>query len=515
MPSPPFERPEHGQPLRQSFVYPLAAPPPVHLTPGYAQASPYATYGATYFPPPGGPYANSSDKGTRKKIFAALSVVALFFFVMLRVLFAYLPENPFRDLSSTALRGDPTGEKTLPISYLKSSGVDVSTEAGMQDTLKAFVEADPMYGGEELIKLFFGSGRDAEAYIEAAYYDKKSGDLLLKLKHPFDVPPRDMMAVINNGGVDYFGTQREASAQQRMFLQVRLNTASQLTYGEAFRAKYAEVVPSSWRGYLRPSMDLPAGYLVATPMSNLKVSAPELFTLPFHADIGHGGAVHFDYDFSLNELAMFMSNANAYGGAMRILDEDLANRQINVVANHGAFVTKPDEPSLTRLLHSVTDGYGLSREVKIQILLNIASSCIVYDNQESRAPGEILKRPNETLLSRRGDCSSKTILLASLLEQFHEDYLLVYYKDHINLAVPAGNFRITNGLSFNWEGKSWVVAETTVPGFRIGATQIETEAGAPRGIGNRNIMADIELVQRPSEVGAVYDYHSKKKVRLI
>jgi len=59
------------------------------------------------------------------------------------------------------------------------------------------------------------------------------------------------------------------------------------------------------------------------------------------------------------------------------------------------------------------------------------------------------------------------------------------------------------------------VAETTVPGFVIGDTQIESQDGPAKGFGRGNIMADIELVQRPSEVGSVYDYHSKKKVRLL
>lgn len=484
---------------------------------GYRQPAPYAnayapTATGSYFPP--GSAGPTPTFGTKKKVFAVLGVVAMCFFVALRVLFAYLPASPFFDRSKAALRGDPTGEKTLPINYLKSPGSDLSSEAGIRDNLKAYLDGDPMYGGEELVKHFFEDADSREQYITAVHYDRKSGDLLLQLKYPFDVPPYEP------GGstglyADYFASDRELSRQQRHFLRTRLNDSSLLLSGEEFRTRYGDAVPGGWRGRLRPPPQLPAGYLVATPLRNLRMSAAQTVAVPINGDIGIKGGARFAYEISVGELAMFLANTNTYGGAMRILDEDLARRQLNVVANHGAFVARPDEPSLSRLVRRLTAGYAMSREDRIQILSNLASNCIVYDSQESRARGEILKRASETLLSRRGDCSSKTILLASLLEQFHEDYLLVYYKDHINVAVPAGDFRVSNGLSFVWEGRSWVVAETTVQGFVIGDTQIESEAGSVKGLGVGNLMADIELIQRPSEVGVVYDYHSKKKVKLL
>ena len=496
------------------FGYP---PPPMNAGHGYRQPAPYPIAGlpatGPYFPPPGGPYSTSSG-GTKKKVFAVLGVVAVCFFVGLRVLFAYLPSSPFFDRSKAALRGDPTGEKTLPISYLKSPGSDHSSEAGIRDNLKAYLDGDPMYGGEEIVKHFFDDAGSNEQYITAVHYDRKSGDVLLQLKYPFEVPPYEP------GGstglyVDYFASDREMSRQQRHFLRTRLDDSSLLLYGEEFRTRYGDVVPGGWRGRLRPPPQLPAGYLVATPLRNLRLSATQTVNVPITGDVGFKGGPPFAYNISVSELSMFLANANTYGGAMRILDEDLARRQLNIVANHGAFVARPDEPSLSRLVRRLTGGLALPREVKIQLVSSLASNGIIYDSQESRARGEILKRANETLLSRRGDCSSKTILLASLLEQFHEDYLLVYYKDHINVAVPTGNFRVTNGLSFEWEGKSWVVAETTVQGFVIGDTQIESDGGAAKGLGKGNLIADIELIQRPSEVGVVYDYHSKKKVKLL
>ena len=62
-----------------------------------------------------------------------------------------------------------------------------------------------------------------------------------------------------------------------------------------------------------------------------------------------------------------------------------------------------------------------NREAKIQRLVDFVSNEIQYDYSEAVGGRETLKRPNEVLFTRSGDCSNKTILLASLLEQIGED----------------------------------------------------------------------------------------------
>ena len=109
-----------------------------------------------------------------------------------------------------------------------------------------------------------------------------------------------------------------------------------------------------------------------------------------------------------------------------------------------------------------------------------------------------MKRPNEVLMSRTSDCSNKTILMASLLEQIGEDYLLLYCPQHITVAVPQGEFPNENKLSFNWSGKDWMIAETTLPNFEIGKTKV-TESVK---------LTSVQYVQKPKQTNVIFEAHT-------
>ena len=53
-----------------------------------------------------------------------------------------------------------------------------------------------------------------------------------------------------------------------------------------------------------------------------------------------------------------------------------------------------------------------------------------------------------------------------------ESYLLLYCPQHITVAVPQGQFTNENKLDFTWNNQNWVIAETTVPGFKVGTSRI-------------------------------------------
>ncbi len=108
---------------------------------------------------------------------------------------------------------------------------------------------------------------------------------------------------------------------------------------------------------------------------------------------------------------------------------------------------------------------------------------------------ELLKRPNEVLMSGESDCSNKAILLGSLLEQLGEDYLFVYTPDHITVAVKQGNFPAGNGLFLAWQGEVWLIAEGTAPGFRIGVDRVQEEA----------LFKQFQHVQRPRDRDKIFD----------
>jgi hypothetical protein len=128
-------------------------------------------------------------------------------------------------------------------------------------------------------------------------------------------------------------------------------------------------------------------------------------------------------------------------------------------------------------------------------VLDFVSREITYDFREATYNFEMLKRPNEVLMTGESDCSNKAILLGSLLEQLGEDYLFVYTPDHITVAVRQGRFPAQNGLSLKWEGQTWLIAEGTAPGFRIGVTRVREEEH----------LKQFKYVQRPRDQDVIFD----------
>src|SRR4029453_17951902 len=108
---------------------------------------------------------------------------------------------------------------------------------------------------------------------------------------------------------------------------------------------------------------------------------------------------------------------------------------------------------------------------------------------------ELLKRPNEVLMSGESDCSNKAILLGSLLEKLGENNLFVYTPDHITGAVKQGGFPVKNGLFLAWQAEVWLIAEGTTPGFRIGVDRFQDEASFKR----------FQHVQRPRGRDIIFD----------
>jgi hypothetical protein len=208
------------------------------------------------------------------------------------------------------------------------------------------------------------------------------------------------------------------------------------------------------------------------------------------------------YTMTLQELADFILNKSIYGGMLRADTGQTMAGSALIFYNHGAYVGKAGEPSLKRLVEDLTRDLSPSdpqfREKRLQRLLDFVSNEISYDDSEALASTETLKRPNETLMSRRSDCSNKTILLCSLLEQTGDPYLMLYCPHHITVAVQKGGFPATNGYTIQWFNKDWVIAETTLAGFKIGETRVQQE----------DIFKDIRFVQQPDVKNVIFNAKS-------
>jgi hypothetical protein len=237
---------------------------------------------------------------------------------------------------------------------------------------------------------------------------------------------------------------------------------------------------------LRQSAD--KHFFFKTPVDNIKFDPDTVLKFPFKTAT---------YTLDMRELSDFLENKSIFGGRMHARTDQSQGGGHIIFANHGALVARPEETSLRRFVDELTrdiTGEG-AREARVQRVLDFVSSEIAYDSRETTYSFELLKRPNEVLMSGQSDCSNKAILLGSLLEQLGEDYLFVYTPDHITVAVQQGGFPARNGLSLEWDGQTWLVAEGTVPGFHIGIDRVRE---AER-------LKQFQHVQRPRNRDAIFD----------
>ena len=232
-----------------------------------------------------------------------------------------------------------------------------------------------------------------------------------------------------------------------------------------------------------------AYYFVTSSLDNFRIDTAQMLNIPFS---------NVNYSLSLDELRNFINNSQVYGGKMITRAPERTRRPTIIFANHAIMVAKPGEPSLKRLTDELLKDVGPSREARIQRLVDFVSQEIEYDYSEAVGVQETLKRADETLMTRTGDCSNKTILLASLLEQIGEDYILLYCPRHITVAVPQGNFADDSKLDFTWDNKNWMIAETTLPGFQIGKTLVAEPMK----------LTSVQYVQSPKLSDVIFDASS-------
>lgn len=234
-----------------------------------------------------------------------------------------------------------------------------------------------------------------------------------------------------------------------------------------------------------------------TPVDNIKFDPATVLKFPFKPAT---------YTLDMRELTDFLENKSIFGGRMNARMEQTRAGMPVVFANHGALVARPEETSLRRFVDDLTrdipaNGDG-AREARVQRVLDFVSREIRYDMREATYNFELLKRPNEVLMSGESDCSNKAILLGSLLEQLGEDYLFVYTPDHITVAVRQGNFPVRNGLFLAWQAEVWLIAEGTAPGFRIGLDKLREE----------NRFKQFQHIQRPRDRDVIFDLASGRQL---
>lgn len=201
------------------------------------------------------------------------------------------------------------------------------------------------------------------------------------------------------------------------------------------------------------------------------------------------GEIH--YELSIDEMRTFHASANLYNGPA-LFTSDTSKQEIRLIANHSAPIALKGIANLEALVAQLIDPTD-SPESQAQQLLDFVTKHIAYEYHYS----EIFMKPHEVLLSGKTDCSGKVVLYSSLLNQLGIAHLLIYQDDHICVALP-GTFPNDNGMRFLHEGISHQIAETTVPRFEIGKTELESPI----------LLETVEHIQRPGFKTKLFDVHT-------
>ena len=280
----------------------------------------------------------------------------------------------------------------------------------------------------------------------------------------------------------YFTFPESSDDEFQEFLGEQIIDVSKVVFGkpegETIKLDDYELTPS-------PS----ATRFFKTTSDNLRLNTKQTLSFPFNS---------VNYTISPSEIRNLANNTQLYGGKMVAKMPERRDEPQMVFANHGIMVTKPGEPSLKRLIDDLLRDVGDSREARIQRLVDFVSTEIEYSFSEAVSSREKLKRANETLMTRSGDCSNKTILFASMLEQIGEEYVLLYCPMHITVAIPQGNFVNENKLDLMWHQSPWLIAETTSPGFQIGRSMV-TEP---------NRLTSVRYIHDPKNSNVIHDADS-------
>jgi len=191
------------------------------------------------------------------------------------------------------------------------------------------------------------------------------------------------------------------------------------------------------------------------PLGNLRVDSDLPLKFPFH---------QATYSPTIAELHYLTRNESIYGGVLEAQADAQGYGQATLY-NYGSFVVKQGEGSFQRFVTDLTKDLA-SREQKIQRLADLVSREIAPSPDE--VAQKVFKRANEVLMTGQGAYPAQAVLLGSLLEQLQEDYLLVYSKDFLAVAVKQGQFPAKNEHQIKFEGAAWTLIDTSAPGARIG-----------------------------------------------
>lgn len=170
----------------------------------------------------------------------------------------------------------------------------------------------------------------------------------------------------------------------------------------------------------------------------------------------------------------------------------------NPAANLGALVMKKNEKSPIYKLAQHIKGNTSREEKIIQKVQNFVANEVTYSYADFWYRREIFQRAHEVLISGFGDCSGKTVLMASLLEQLDIPYQILYYQDHVNIGVK-GNFSNLNEYNCTIGDDKYYLSECTCVDFQIGTSLLE-----------KDVLPELRFYQYPKKSGDIFSIQSNE-----
>ena len=235
-------------------------------------------------------------------------------------------------------------------------------------------------------------------------------------------------------------------------------------------------------------------YAFRMPSTNLKVDSSQTFTCNLKDD---------KVNISFKELSQELDSTIYYNTQKHVDLSDFFQTQ-NIACNIGAYVSKKGkDPIIKKLVDSLTEGLK-TNEAKAQKLLDFTTSQIEYSYEDHWYQAEITKRAHEVLFAGEADCSGKSTLYASMLEEANIPYCFLYFMNHINVGVQ-GKFSSNNKYQAKIDGVTYYMAETTTPNFIIGESKLS----------NAEILEEVKFYQIPQKSPNMYGYLNKKQIPFI
>lgn len=235
-------------------------------------------------------------------------------------------------------------------------------------------------------------------------------------------------------------------------------------------------------------------YAFRIPCANLKVDTNKVFTFKYN-------------DSTLNMLfadVMKEQNETCFYNTPKVIDLSHYYGANVYAANIGAYVSVKGSDNIVKKLANILTKDLETNEEKAQAFLRYVTNNITYSYEDLWYEAEIAKRAHEVLLSGDGDCSAKTTLFASLLEQYDIPYCLLYYKNHVNVGVK-GNFANENGYTATIENVQYAIAETTVENYIIGKSRVKSP----------EILSDLLFYQDPRKSPYIFNVKTKEKFEFV